>query len=302
MSWFKNLQLYRLAPDHTLTVPAINAALGLRPFVPCGAHDTMTQGWVAPAAHAPDLLAYTQQDAVLVVLKTEEKLLPASVVKEKTEAQIARIEADENRKVGRKEAKELRERVAEELLPKAFNQSHTQRALIDLRLGLVLVDAPSAGKAESFLAVLRETLGSLPTRLVNTQVTPETAMTLWLETADAGELDLGDSVTLASPGDTGASARLKHLPLDSDEVQQHLQAGMLVESLSLAWDDKLAFVLTDRFEIKRLTMLDVLQDELKDMDSADQAAIFDSSLVLTVGTLRQFVPVLIEALGGELPT
>ncbi|GHD63600.1 recombination-associated protein RdgC [Jeongeupia chitinilytica] len=301
MLWFRNLQLYRLAPDHALALDSIGDSLAKRPWVPCGSNDQMSQGWIAPARHAPDLKAYGYDDAVLVTLKTEEKLLPASVVKEETEERIARIEAEENRKVGRKEAKELRERVAEELLPKAFSRSRSQRALIDLRLGLVLVESASATKAEQLLSTLRETLGSLPTRLVNTQVTPETAMTLWLESADADEFDLGQDTELRAPGDDGAITRLARQPLDTAEVKQHLENGLLASKLALAWDDKLAFQLTDKLEIKRLTMLDVLQDELKDMDAADQGAIFDSSLALTVGTLREFVPALIRALGDELP-
>ncbi|GHD63783.1 recombination-associated protein RdgC [Jeongeupia chitinilytica] len=301
MLWFKNLQLYRLAADHALSAETVAEALAKRPFVACGPHDPMSQGWVAPARHAPDLIAYEQQDAVLVVQKTEEKLLPPSVVKEEAEDRIARIEAEENRKVGRKEAKELRERIAEELLPKAFSRSRSQRALIDLQLGLVMVEAASAGKAEQLLSNLRETLGSLPTRLLNTHVSPETAMTLWLETADAGPFDLGQDTELNAPGDDGAVTKLGRQPMDTSEVKQHLGNGLLATKLSLAWDDKLSFVLTDKLEIKRLTMLDVLQEELKDMDAVDQAAVFDSSLVLTVGTLRGFIPVLINALGDEMP-
>ncbi|BCL75491.1 recombination-associated protein RdgC [Jeongeupia sp. HS-3] len=301
MLWFRNLQLYRLAPDHTLNVDGIGESLAKRPWIACGSHDVMSQGWIAPARHAPDMLAYGYDDAILVALKTEEKLLPSAVVKEEAEERIARIEAEENRKVGRKEAKELRERVTEELIPKAFSRSRVQRAVIDLKLGLVLVESASAAKAEQLLSVLRETLGSLPTRLVNTQTSPETAMTLWLESADATPFDLGQDTELRASGDDGAITRLARQPLDTAEVKQHLENGLLACKLSLSWEDKLSFQLTDKLEIKRLTMLDVLQDELKDADAADQSAMFDSSLALTVGELRQFVPALILALGEEMP-
>ncbi|WP_375592266.1 recombination-associated protein RdgC [Chitiniphilus eburneus] len=296
----RNATLYRLAPDHALSADSIADCLAKRPWMPCGAMDLSTQGWVPPAPHAPELYAYAQQDAVLVALKTEEKILPAIVVKQEAEYRIAQIEAEEHRKVGRKKAKALRERVADELLPKAFTRSRVQRAIIDLQAGLVIVDAAAASKAEQLLSALREVLGSLPARLIDTQTTPQTAMTLWLESADAGDFDLGQTAHLRAPGTEGAEAKLAHQPMDSDEVTRHLGAGKLVEHLALTWQDRLSFVLTSTLALKKLAMLDVLRDELKDADAADQAAIFDSNLVLTLGELRKLVPALIAALGGEV--
>ncbi|SMC23168.1 recombination associated protein RdgC [Andreprevotia lacus DSM 23236] len=302
MLWFRNLQIYRLSPDHALSAASIADALAKRPWLPCGTHDLFTQGWVPPTRFAPDLMAWERQDAVLVTLKTEEKILPGPVIKEEVDERIAKIEAEENRRVGRKEAKELKERVTDELIPKAFSRSRSQRAIIDLQAGLVLVESASAAKAEQLLSILRETLGSLPTRLVNTQTTPQTAMTLWLENPAEGVFDLGQDAELREPGDGGAVARLTRQALDTPEVLHHLETGKLVAKLALSWDDKLAFQLTEKLEIKRLTMLDVLQEQLKDADGHDQQALFEGSFALTIGELRQFVPVLIEALGGEMPS
>lgn len=299
MLWFRNLQLYRLAADHALSADSINDCLAKRPWLPCGAMDLQSQGWIPPAPHAVEVFGYAQQGAVLVALKTEEKILPAIVVKQEAEYRIAQIEAEENRKVGRKEAKDLRDQITHELLPKAFTRSRVQRALVDLESGLVLVDAGAAAKAEQLLSALREALGSLPTRLIDTQTTPQTAMTLWLETADAGEFDLGQDAELRVPGDDGAIARVSRQPLDSDEIKRHLDAGKLVSRVALSWQDRIAFQLTEKLELKRVAMLDTLADAVKDLDAADQAALFDSGLVLMIGELRGLVPTLIEALGGE---
>ncbi|WP_035052829.1 recombination-associated protein RdgC [Andreprevotia chitinilytica] len=300
MLWFRNLQLYRLAPDHTLTEKTIADALAKRPWMPCGTHDLNSQGWVPPTRFAPDLMTWARDEMVLVTLKTEEKILPGAVIKEEAEERIGKIEAEENRRVGRKEAKDIRERVTEELIPKAFTKSRSQRALIDLKAGLILVESASAAKAEQLLSLLRETIGSLPTRLIQTQTTPQTAMTLWLENPEATDFDLGQDAELREPGDGGAVARLTRQTLDTPEVKQHLETGKLVAKLALSWQDKMAFQLTEKLEIKRLTMLDVLQDELKNADAGDQQGLFESSFALTVGELRQFVPALIEALGSEM--
>jgi recombination associated protein RdgC len=302
MIWFKNIQLYRIAANHALTAESIAESLAKKPFFPCGSHDLHSQGFIAPAPHQPDLITYVHQDAVLICLKVEEKIIPSVVVKQEAEARISRIESeeDEARKVGRKEAKCIRERVAEELRPRAFTRVSTHRALIDLKLGLILVDSAAAAKAEHLLVSLREAMGSLPTRLIQTHTTPQTAMTRWLENEMPAAFDLDADGELKFPGDDGAVARFLRQDLKSDEVKQHLATGKLVSKMGMAWNERIAFQLTEKLEIKRLNMLDVLQDELKNADIDTQDAMYESSAALFIGEMREFVPSLIGALGGEL--
>lgn len=299
MLWFRNLQSYRLAADHGLSSDTIATALEKKPFLPCGSQDLFSQGWVPPASHMPDLYAVSSQGAVLVCLKTEEKLLPAAVVRQQADERIARIEAEEGRKVGKRETREIRENITQELLPRAFVKNSRQRALIDLENNWVWVEAGSASKAENLLSVLRETIGSLPTRLPDTQTTPQTAMTHWLESEPPAEFALDTDCELRFPGDGGAVARFVRQALDADEVRQNLANGKLASRLGLVWRDRLSFQLTEKMEIKRLAMLDVLQEEIEQADAADQAALFDASLALLVGELRELFPQLVTALDGE---
>jgi len=302
MLWFRNLLPYRLASDHGLTADNIALALEKKPFIPCGSHDIISQGWIPPAAHTPDLFAPSLQDAVLVCLKTEEKLLPAAVVREQADQRIKKIEAEEGRRVGRREIKEIRERIAEELVPRAFVKSRIQRALIDLQNGWIWVEGGSASKAELLLSFLRETLGSLPSRLIDTQTSPQTALTIWLQEGAPEPFTLDTDCELRFPGDGGAVARFTRQALDTDEVRQSLLAGKLVSRLGLAWEDRIAFQLTEKFEIKRLTMLDRLNDALEDADVSDQASMFDASFTLLIGELGNLFPLLMDVLGGEVPT
>ncbi|MDW5419081.1 recombination-associated protein RdgC [Iodobacter sp. CM08] len=300
MHWFRNMQLYRLSPEHALSGESIAECLAKKPFFPCGSNDLMSQGWIPPAPHVPDEFVFARQDMVLVCLKTDEKILPAVVVKQEAEERIRHIEKEEERKVGRKEAKDIRERVAEELRPRAFNRISTHRALIDLKLNLIMVDSAAAAKAENLLVSLRDALGSLPTRLIQTKITPQTAMTSWLENEVPAPFQLDADCELKFPGDDGAIARFVRQDLHSDEVKLHLATGKLVSKMGLAWKERISFQMTEKFEIKRLTMLDVLQDELKDADVDTQDAMFESSFALAAGELRSLIPELIEALGDEL--
>lgn len=298
--WFKNLQLFRLTDLSKIDANQLDAELKKHAFVPLGKTDRLSAGWIAPASHAPDVFAYHNSGSWLIALKTEEKLLPSSVVKEVADERISEIEAQELRKVGKKESKEIRERVAEELLPRAFSRSRVLRALIDLEAGWIWVDSATPTKGELLIQLLRETLGSLPTRLPQTQLDPVTAMSTWLEHDAPSNFTLDADCVLKAPGDGGAQVTCRRHDLNSDEVKLHLKSGKMVTQLALSWADRLAFVLTDTLQIKRLSFLDLLEDQIKDANAEDATAMFDTSLTLLVQEGRQLVAALIEALGDEM--
>lgn len=297
--WFKQLQLYRLTGPLDSNNEAIQEALTTKPFIPCGSQDAISRGWVAPASHAPDLMAYPMSGAILVALKEQERILPSSVVKEMAEQRIADIEAQDQRKVGRKEKKELQEAIRQELMPRAFTRSRVCRALIDAEAGWLLIEAASATKAEALLSALRDAIGSVPARLIDTQLEPTSLMTTWMEHGPADNFTIDADCELRAPGEGGSVVRCLRHDLGAPEIRAHLDTGKLVSKLALTFDERISFMLTEDFQIKRLAMLDRLQDELGDHDSND--ALFDASLLLLVREMRILLSALVEAHGGETP-
>ena len=55
----------------------------------------------------------------MVSLRREDKVLPASVIRDFVELKVAEIEDKELRKVGRKEKLALKEQITDDLLPRA---------------------------------------------------------------------------------------------------------------------------------------------------------------------------------------
>lgn len=299
--WFRNLMIYRLAGDHALTAEKIAEALASKIFVPAGSHDLASFGWVAPVKHRPDDLAIAQHDAVLIAVQTESKILPPAVVNQEADRRIAKIEAKENRRVGRREQREIRERVAEEFLPRAFSKLSAQRAIIDLKNNLVIVDSGSASKAENLLSHLRSALGELPTRLIQTACGPRSVITSWLRDGAPENFTLDDAVELESVAEGGAKAKFQNAPLDAEAIKTHL-GDMEVTRLAVSWNDRISFTISDALEFKRLAMLDQLaEDQQSELESCeDMAAEFDARFFMHVGTLRQFIPAVFEAMGGEI--
>ena len=119
---FKNLMVYRLAPEWQPTLASIESALDGARFVECGATQPRSIGWVPPRNedHAPLIEAVDGQ--WLLQLMVEIKLVPGSVVKRQVETLAERIEKTTGRKPGKKESKELKDEAKLDLLPMAFTK------------------------------------------------------------------------------------------------------------------------------------------------------------------------------------
>ncbi len=102
--WFKHLHLYRLHGAPELDSQTLANALDEHAAKPLGNADARRLGWTAPAGRlGGDQRVHEIQGHRLLSALRQERLLPASVVKEEVDEKVADIEASEGRKVTRKE-------------------------------------------------------------------------------------------------------------------------------------------------------------------------------------------------------
>ena len=300
--WFKNLQLYRLPTPWNIDLAKFEEQLGRGPFVKCPSNQPMSRGWVSPRKDGA--LVYSLGGQWLIALAVEQRLLPSSVVNEETKERAEALEAQQGYAPGRKQLKELRERITEELMPRAFTRRRSTFIWIDPQAGWCCVDAGSPSKAEEVIEQLRQCLDDFPLKMLHTQLSPTTAMTEWLAGGDIpATFTVDRDCELKAAGEEKAAVRYVRHALDGDEIggeiKAHLAAGKLPTRLALTWDDRMSFVLTEKLEIKRLAFLDLLKEEAeKSAERADEQ--FDADFALMTGELARFLPQLVEALGGEV--
>lgn len=299
--WFRNLLVYRLTQDLQLDAEKLEAALAAKPARPCASQELSTYGFVAALGKGPDApLAHASQGFFLIAARKEERILPGSVVRDALKEKIDEIETQQMRKVYKKERDQLKDEIVQAFLPRAFIRRSTTFAAIAPQQGLILVDAASAKKAEDLLSTLREVLGSLPVRPLSVKIAPTATFTTWMKEQHASNgLVLLDECELRDTHEDGGIVRCKRQDLGSDEVQNHLAAGKLVTKLSLAWADKLSLLIDDKLALKRLRFEDLLQEQAEQDGGDDALAQQDASFTLMMLTFAEFLPQLIEALGGE---
>jgi recombination associated protein RdgC len=313
--WFKNLRIYRFTQDLVLSKETLNAGMNTQLFKPCGSQEASRVGWVSALTpkQTPiegkttdpiDIdLVFEQNGYWLITAKKQDKVLPASVINEAIEERVAAISEAEGRSVRRKERQDLKDDVLMTLLPKAFTRSSFQSAYIDQKEGYIVINAASANKAEELLTLLRESLGSLPVIPIVSKQLPFQVMTCWVGEATSASnshenFSLGDECELSDPKETGSVIRCKHQDLTSNEINSHLQAGMVISKLGLNWLNGIEFILDDQLAIKRLRFADNIQekaDSYEAQDSDEQFAIEFSVMTLE---LTSFIKHLIAALGG----
>lgn len=293
--WFKNLVVYRLPENWAMTAERLQEKLVQKPLQPCGGLDKQSRGWVS--ACGDERLVLSLNNQWLIALGMEQRLLPTSVVNQIAKERALELEAQQGYKVGRKALKELRERVAEELLPQAFRVRSTVYAWIDPVQGWLVIDAAAAAKAEAVLEMLNKSIDDFPVRPLQTEISPVTAMTDWVSASEApAGFTIDRELELRSSGEGKSSVRYANHALEGDEILAHIAKGKRATRLGLTWNDRVSFVLNEQLQLKKLSFLDIVREEASSADN--EAELFELEFVLMSGELAKLLAGLQSALGA----
>lgn len=293
--WFKNLILYRLKAWN-VTPAALEEKLAKLALQPCSGLDMQSRGWLPPKGENEPLVHMLGQQ-VLISLGVEKKLLPATVINQFAKARAAEIEEQQGYKPGRKQMKEIKEAMTDELLPRAFAIRRKTYLWIDPVDGWMVVDAANVGKADEVIEMLHKTLDDIAFGHLATAASPVAAMTGWLAgSAIPANFTIDQDCELRSRGESAATVRYVRHTLEDDEVRKHIQSGKEVTRLGLTWADRISFVLHENLQLKRIAPLDLIKDIAAAHEQDDT---FDSDFAIMTGELKKMLPAVIDMLGGE---
>lgn len=296
--WFRNLQIFRLLPEWTYSTDALNEALHRGRFQPCGKADRRSTGWIPPRGEE-GVMVFAIGSQQLIALGIEEKILPASVVRQHAAAKAEAIAEAQGYKPGRKQMREIMEQIETDLLAKALTKRGLVYIWIDLKNRWLIIDTSSSARADEVIEALKQSLGELPLALLKTNIAPSSAMTQWLAAGEAPEgFSIDRDGELQAHADGRPTVRYTRHDIDNDEVRNHIANGKTVTRLALTWNDRVSFVLTEKQEIKRLAFLDILKEDAeRQSENADD--LFAANFSLMAGELAQVMGALVKVLGDE---
>lgn len=299
MSWFKNLQVRRLPSPWSVTAEELEQWLAPHAFQPGGSVEDQRVGWVPPRGDKDASLVYSLNRQFLITYRAEKKLLPGSVITQFTKMRAAELEEQQGFKPGRKQMRELKDQVRDELLPRAFSISRDTRIWIDAANGWLVVDAGSATLADDVIGLLVKSVGTLPLSTLRVARSPVSAMTEWLLSGDAPAGFTTDQDTeLTSPGKGNATVRYVGHELEAAEMRKHIESGKQCMRLSMTYEDRISFILTPSLTLKRVTALDVIK-EASDPTAQNDDERFEADTILMTAEYARLLAGVVEALGGE---
>ena len=288
--------VYRVGEGWQPTLAQLEQALDAERFVPCGASQEKSVGWVEPRGEAHGPLVEAVNGQRIFKLKIETKGVPGSVVTRKAKERCAYIETTTGRKPGKKEMKEIKEDVKMSLMPMAFSKESSVWVWVDPVAHLLVLDAGSQAKADEVVTMLVKTFAGVSLTLLNTHMSPQSAMASWLTSQDApAGFSVDRECELKAADESKSVVRYVRHPLDTDEVKQHVEAGKLPTRLAMTWEGRVSFSLTEALQLKKVTFLDVVFENA----TSDKDEGFDADVAIATGELQQLLPDLMAALGGE---
>lgn len=251
-------------------------------------------GFVSPFGGDSELMAHRIGKSIRIRLRRENRVIVQSAVDEAVAKRIEKIAAEEGREVGARERRRMSEDVIHGMLPNAPIRAREVDAHIDTGLRFIAVDTATRKTAEEFVSWLRTALGSLPALPANPRVTPSVVMTEWARRGELPEdLLLGEDCMLRDIADSAVRVTCRGVPMPSDEITRHIEAGKEVVRLGLSLGERVGFTIGEDMIVRRLSFADGVM--VPDADAEDRAAQDDALYATLSGEVAAIYGILSHA-------
>jgi recombination associated protein RdgC len=309
---FKSFTPYHNAPgaDRQAMQDALNDTLYKAATFDPSAHQWTTIGFAPLVEHhehvdtPEDFWVDLDGAALMCMVQFNQRVLPASVTKEKINARVADIEHRNDRKVTRKEYAEIRDLVEADLLPKAF----IRRSFVPVMFikDKVFVFTSSAKKADDIMILL---MNNIPTSVLSpftlsgiVHKSPDAVLTDIAKAGCSEDMVFATGAAAVLKGPNKQVVRIKDKDIQSNDVQTLLTGDYSVSVLGLNFDgpdndtpDTLAnFNLNSKLVMTGTNVAGVATDGAEQ----DAAAQLQANIYLIARTVYDLTVGVVEVMGG----
>lgn len=297
--WFRQVQIFQLTRGSFRTPPETLAErLGLLAFSPCLPSMPFSMGWAPPAGGEDDRLFRMINDCIMLCLETEEKILPATVVRQFVQDKVRKIETEENRKVYAKEKNTLKDEMIMTLLPRAFTRRHRVYGYIDLKKQWLILGTANAKRAEQFVSLFKKSLSEEVTPLRVDALSEK--MTQWVQSGEGlSPFSIGDACVMQDKAEQGRVIRCRQQDLCEDGIQSLLKTGCQVRQLALTWQDQMEFILADPFVLQSVRFQDEIVERSRELEPETEQQQFDADFFIFSGVFSLMFGDLMQVVNAE---
>jgi len=291
--WFKQLQLFQLTDSSTYQINTLIDKLEPLAFKPCLPSTFSSVGWVSPVDEEDAQLARSINGCIMLCLQVEDKILPATVIRQELSERIKHIETTESRKVYQKEKLALKDDIIMTLLPRAFSKHTKLYAYIDTKNQWLVLGTNNTKKAEQFISMFK--------RSISDKVHPfeikklSSTMTHWLKNQNyPSSFAIEKACVLQDPNQQNRIIRCQHQDLFASGIQALIKDGCEAQQLALSWHDQVNFVLSSTFSLSGIKFLDHVKEQISEIEAETKQQLFHADFLIMTGT---FSSLLKELLG-----
>jgi recombination associated protein RdgC len=285
---FKQVQLYQLTASIHSSASAITELLQAFIFKPCLPSMPTSSGWVPPVDEEDAPLAIAMNGCIMLCLQTEDKILPASVIRQELNDLVKEREAADARKIRHKEKLSLKDEVMITLLPRAFSKLTRLFAYIDTRNNWLVVGTASAKKAEEFISIFKKSVSEQVYPFDIKKLSP--VLTHWLKSQNyPKDFAVEKSCVLQDPEQQKRIIRCQQQDLFASPIQNLIKDGCEVKQLALTWQDRVNFVLSNDFSLTAIKFQEDLIAEAKDMEAETKLQILAADFLIMSETFSQML-------------
>lgn len=291
--WFNNALIYNYEFKEQADLMTSMAEEILKP---CPPHARFIYGWLPAYA---DELVQEVAGCSLICLGKEERILPRGVIKRMLDERIQTIETQQGRTIKRAEKAQIAEDLEFELLPKSFCVQKRLFAMLDTMSNRLIINTSSNNQASQLTALLRKSLPGLHLEPVTLNENLALRFSQWLTNPELlpPSFQLASDCLLFSLDNEKKRVNCKGYDLPAEEILTLLTQGLGVAEISLVWNERIQFTLTQDLTFKRLKSLEYLIDEFNEIQELEEEYLQrDAALTLLCGELRSLTNDLLAGL------
>jgi len=292
MSFYKNVSLYTLDKAACAGPARLDGASAMsKPICP----NEMRRVGLVGIVHRNDAELMLKFGGCLhFQLEIQQRVLPASVIKEKFEALVRAYKAANFLRLPGKSVREqLRGEAEAILMPRAFVKTSYLRGYIDTGRALLVIDSGSTNACEEFIGALREGFGEFTAEPIYSPHDVPDLLSRWIINPDKmpEAFTLGSECVLADGIDRGLTVTAKNHELTDDQIVAHLTKGnKKCLALGLVSQNEIEFVLNEKLSIRKIKVPGIIVDKITEAETDELA-----ELIIMTGEFRKLFDAIFEA-------
>ncbi|MFS1427902.1 recombination-associated protein RdgC [Vibrio splendidus] len=303
----------------------ISAALEKLPFRRASEGSMSYSGWVSPHMDM-SVIAHVAKGNMLMCLKTEEKKINTSELKERIQIEETRIKKETGEpRIPKDKRSEIKTKIEAELLKTAQSKFSTIMGWLNFNEKRLIVNVGGMKQAERFIDMLERTITLEVPNFAGFTLTPAVpkddvcfTMTNWLEDKKTvhDKIELLNDCTIQSP--LGADSKKGKIAyssqaLESDEnLEKYLSKGYSVVNLHMGFSEQpteedsgefksATLSLDESFMIKKFKLGACFKDIVKQSDYDSEMGQFDVEFDAFTTCTDDVLNAMIDIFGGLKP-